>query len=260
MNASGRRWAAVVVLLLSVATGCIAGGTPENPTSSTASTSTPSPAPSEDSELPPDEASDGAEVAVVETGFSNVTDDSGRLVSYAIVLANRSKDVAFGTVLQIELLDADGEPIKDLVADREQVALAANLVLPGKRQAISNRTYVDRPVQRLEITVDEPHWRPADGRFTALTVSEVRPVPDDGKLEIGFRVQSRYRDEVSPAEAYAIFRDRDGKLLGGTSYGDADQHSYPPGSTDTEIEVSAGLPPKWESVEVYADPFLGDRI
>lgn len=251
---------AAVVAAIAV-TGCTAGPSDPRPTpDSSAAGSASASETTGTSDQPWDQARDDAEITIEETGFSNLEDDSGMQVTYAILLSNPSRDVAVGTSLEVSLLDAQGKVIKDKVADRKKTVLSANLVMPGEEQAISNRTYVDRRVDRVKITIADSHWAEDDGRFSELTVSKVRPVRDDDDLTVSFTVHSRYDETISPAEAYAILRDGDGKLLGGSAYINAEQHEYSPGRTATEIELDRTQPENVKDIEVYADPYVGELI
>lgn len=209
-----------------------------------------------------EKSSDGAKIEVADTAVTNIDDSgAGPMATYAIILENPSADVATVTRLEIRLLDESGDPVKDLVADREVVTTYANLIMPGERQAVTNTVYTGGgKVDSVEVKADGTGWFPGDDeRFTAVTASDVSAEPEgDGDAVIDFKVTSAYDEKLSPVAIYAVFRDSDGELLGGTAANDAKPRELQPGSNDGEIEVTAGLPSEWDaaSTEVFIDPLV----
>lgn len=222
----------------------------------------PAESPSEKQRTESDEPGDGAQVEITESAFTVTEDSSGDpMVSYAIILSNPGTDIALYTKLEIQLLDADGEAIVDLDADRESVNRDAFLIMPGQTQAVSALTYVESgDVESIDVALSGTEWAdPEDDRFMPLTADDVSAEADGNRAVVTFAVDSPYDNELTAVSTYAIFRDSSGELLGGSAAIDADPLSYVPGINDGEIEVSGGVPPEWDpdSTEVYVDPFVG---
>lgn len=211
---------------------------------------------------PADKSSDGADVEVVDKAVTTTEDSSGTpMVSYAVIVENSSADIATATRLEVRLLDKAGDPVKDLVADNDVFNTAANLVMPGEKQAVTNATYNEGgEVASIEVKASGTAWYSGDDeRFSAVTAGDVTVETSGGdEAKISFRAESAYEDELSTVATYAVLRDADGKLLGGTAPNDAEPTAYEPGSSDGTIEVSSGLPPKWDAdaTEVYVDPLV----
>lgn len=206
---------------------------------------------------PAKKSSDGASIEVVESAVTATEDSSGEaMASYAVIVENPSQDVATATRLEVRLLDSSGDPVKDLVADTEAVTTSVNLVMPGGRQAVTNATYTEGgTVDSVEVSVSGTGWYSGDDkRFSAVTTSKVSAGPS----KITFRATSDYDSTLFTVPTYAVLRDADGKLLGGTAPNDAKPTSYEPGSTDGTIEVPSGAPPDWDAdaTEVYVDPLV----
>ncbi len=230
--------------------------------------------PEEQPELPLSDAEDGGELRIVESGFSTVTNSNGNpMGTWGLVVENTSEDTAATQPVELDYLDSSGE---SLVDDEPKVNSDITAIPPGGRAGISDTVYLDRPgLDEVDIELGETEWWPLDAEgfeLAELTASEVETLvqPDSGMPEeppsgqsvdweedqmvVQFRVDSGYTRMLNNPGAFAIFRDGDGEIVGGSSPLDIESYTeFPPGWSIQRIDVGdptpADLAP--DQTEVY---------
>lgn len=201
--------------------------------------------------------SNGVDLKISEKGMTATSFDGEPMITFGMVIENKSPDNVANINVATQILDADGEPIKDMVSQRTTNNFQIHHLAPGEKQVVTDRTYVEtKGAEDVSAKISEAVWYDGDdARFQQLSISEPETELDDGRLELEFTVTSPFEDDVD-AVTRAIFRDDSGAIVGGSSLNDVSKHRYKPGENYTTMEVSAGLPPGVDeaSVEIYASP------
>lgn len=156
---------------------------------------------------------DDTDVRVVETGFSVLTDPHYD-VSYGVVIENPTDEVAYHTVVCVELrLEAD--------EDQGCRRFTVEVLLPGQRVGfgtLATLTGDRREVTDLSVEVRGPAtWEDPDeyrrGEIVASGLA-VAYSPENHPV-VSFDRESRYQgDVVRTAAAYAVLRNGDDEIIG----------------------------------------------
>jgi hypothetical protein len=232
-------------------------------------------------DLPLAAAEDGGELRIVESGFTPITDVAGEpMVTWGLVVENTSRETAASVTVNLDILDQHGDSLVTEISDYATTR-EISLVMPGQRAGIGDATYVTAPdVAEMSFRLDNPRWLPVantvfpvaaltagdietsreDGRRVLMYWDEegIRPVEaEHGPLVVQFRVESGYDRILDDPSAQAVFRDRDGTIVGGTHPGDTDLWTtIPPGWSIQRIRTGDGPPASADlaRTEVYVYP------
>lgn len=204
----------------------------------------PSPSPSEDVqdcvEFPdesaelsgPVEAPEDAGLEVVETGFYGVADPDGVLTGgYGVVLENPSELVAYDVQVEVEFFQS-GEILEDEGDSGDKYSHEIDAILPGESLGFGGTTSFFRDAQEdtevdIEVEVEAVEWWPENAgvySFGSVEVSQVEFKPDmmspvDSVVELEL-TESSFCDEVRRPMVSAVYRDSNGRIVGGSRMAD----------------------------------------
>ncbi|MEU3269327.1 hypothetical protein ABZ639_00690 [Saccharomonospora sp. NPDC006951] len=209
-----------------------------------------------------DEPPDGGELKLVDSGLS-IYEVEGLpdALSYGVVVENTSDAyVAEFPAVSVAVLDGNGE----VVAAGDELALRHDLtvVMPGERIGMGDAFNVgnlglDPASVELDVTIGDARWRPVEDSGHAAVVAGAVTVGDvdDSWVELTFEVTSRYSGVLASAQAYAIFRDSEGVIVGGAPPMGGQRLS--PGKSEGTLEVRDRLPETADETktEVYVLPY-----
>jgi hypothetical protein len=210
---------------------------------------------------------DDQRVEVVETGFTaDLPSDGMDDATYGVVVENPTNEVAYHTVVCVELRLADADAGADADGGCEEFTI--EVMFPGQRLGIGAVTDVlGEQVTGIDVHVRGPaawedpddHSHPADAD-TDVPVPHVIEAGDvavtyspDHEPVVSFVPVSRYIDDVRRASAYAIFRDTDGRIIGGSGT-DLPSPIRPQDDTRRSIVVDDTELPDLATAEVYVFP------
>lgn len=265
------------VLLLLLGIPVVTGGCgnearqPSPSTTSDLSGSAPPPGLSMVEPLAAHRAPDGGEMKVVERGFSTGRDKAaGPTLQYGVIIENTSRRYA---ALRVEVfvvvVDAAGTRLSNVsgLTGRREVGP----VLPGQRTGTGAAAPLGRATARnVDITIGVTWWVPPGHPITevggrgsmplaAVDASDVRIRRDGPEKEpvVTFMVMSRYQQEIVEPAAYVVFRDSNGRIVGGGTAQQGGDDAYPPGSSVGHIVARHGTPVGTDvsRTEVYVSPF-----
>ncbi|HEY1178763.1 MAG TPA: hypothetical protein VGF17_21635 [Phytomonospora sp.] len=207
----------------------------------------------------------GSELAIVESGSTPMRDLVGdHMLSWGVVVENPSATLhVSGTVTMTATVDGVEDPVS------VQLAFLA----PGAKTAIGDTSYVaDGTVSDVDFAVTGVQWSDTRGMSYAATATGIEgtwvdvgetenywssdgisfPVNERGDLNLNFRVESSH-DVLARNTVYtALFRDRDGEIVG--AYSDAfGVDVIPPGWSTRQFRVQYGPPESTvaQGIEVY---------
>lgn len=254
----------VVAALLAGLSACTTDDDPTDPPASTPAT----PAPTAFASPP-----DGVAPAVAETGFSvspYENDESADLLSYGVMVENPGEFVALDVLVQIRLLDADGEPIDEISGERtdnpEPQPRAITRLLPGERIGVGRTVpHYGSDVAELDVRVEVGKWSPVYGDlwwFHPVSATDVATSDGPHGPTLGFTVDAAYTGDMIRGQLWvgghfsAIFRDADGTIVGGADccHGTGQtQVEVPPGRSQAELYLENGVPAQADPsrTEVY---------
>lgn len=245
------RYVCVAILLMSGLAGC--GGADGKEMSSLPSTAEASPSVS----LPYAKPPDGGRVRVAEKGFSVTTDGiGGSMISYGVVLENTSRYVPrFG--VGVRVLNSAGKAIRTggNPSPERELGHSVSYIHPGKQYGLGNIVYLfgSTDVAKLKIEIGEIEWWPADSTeemlgttqtFFRVKITNVAVESPHGRFDtvLSFTVQSGRKDDIDPLCVQGVFRNGEGKLVGGTRPTSADRPLPPGDAVVREIGVRHGAP------------------
>jgi hypothetical protein len=194
-----------------------------------------------------------ASVAVVDSGFQNFMggfDGDERSVTYGFIVENSGEELATDISVSVSAYDAEGNA----------VATASHTIYvlrPGEKMGLGDEFFGDTfaaDVDRVDFQVSEPGQGfgaenvPAEG---GLTAEGITTNADDYSITTTFTAKSTYAEQIDSPSVYAIYRNADGAIIGGSS-GYLD-FIPPNGSTAGEVR-SWELIPNVDTTEVYMDP------
>lgn len=213
-------------------------------------------APGETTAPPTTEAGGGTggqtagDIAVVESGFSVYTDQLSEeeRVSYGFTIQNNGDQVATSVPVTIAFLDDGGTVVG--TADQN-----IGVLLPGQKMGLGDEPYdVATGAATMQVTVGEPSSWEAPDNYGEITVAGISTTVDDyGAPTSNFTATSTYSEQIDSPYAYAIYRNANGDIVGG-SYGFL---NFVPANGDTAGEVTSysSIPDiDGTKTEVYVDP------
>src|SRR5918998_2224919 len=199
----------------------------------------------------PEPTGDNA-VVVVDEGFQPFMggyDQDERTASYGFIIENTSDEVATDISISVSAFDASGTALASASHN-------VYVLRPGEKMGLGDEFYGENfasDVADVQIQVSEPSEYgledvPEEG---TLTAEGVTTTSDDYGLTTTFTARSTYGQQIDSPQAYAIYRDAAGDIIGGsTGYVDFIAAN---GSTAGEV-TSWDLIPNVASTEVYIDP------
>jgi len=204
---------------------------------------------------PSDAAGDGGFVEA-EFGFtmlpeSRWAEDGYVAVSYAVLLSNSSRsDVAWPQVT-VTWLDASGDTVELMFGDESARSHNGGLLMPGETGAVSGVIVMRN--EPAEMTVDVTGmFLPETATVEAGTCeATVESQEESTALVIDVDLRSTY--ESLSADIFAVFRDADGRIVGGSPVDASNVTSVPVGdSSGHVINVSLiDVPTGIDDIEVY---------
>jgi hypothetical protein len=218
------------------------------------------------------EPPDGAELAVVGTGFSVLPSTTGDTsLSWGVVIENTSDEyAAFDGVVTVRLLDAEGNQVDEISGEPtdEPVQFLPTLtrVLPGEQVGFGNTVPgAGAEVAQLAVEVETGFWQPVYDDFWwahPVTASNITAAHTADGSTLGFTVDAAYTADMIRGELRvgghftAIFRDADGAILGGAKccHGTGEAAvEVPPGQSRGELNLPDGVPERTDDtrIEVY---------
>ncbi|HET6772114.1 MAG TPA: hypothetical protein VFH36_02325 [Acidimicrobiales bacterium] len=193
-----------------------------------------------------------AAVAVVESGFSNFMggfDQDQRSVAYGFIVENSGDDVATDITISVSAYDAAGTAV---ASDSHTI----HVLRPGEKMGLGDEFFGDTfagDVDRIDVQVSEPSGLgseevPAEG---TLTAEGITTTADDYSVTTKFTAKSTYGEQLDYPSAYAIYRNAEGTIIGGST-GTVD---FIPANGSVAAEVrSWEAIPNIETTEIYLDP------
>lgn len=163
------------------------------------------------------DAVDGPAVEVIDRGFSmSESRDDERVLSFGVVVENRTDEIARLTLVRVELTDgADG-------CCPQEHRFTIPKLLPRQRVGVGATVRISEPdISGIDVTVQgpvatdpTPLWRePEEAVATGDVEVSFSPANEPA---VGFTVRSASTTAPDEVAAYAIFRDADGAIIGGT--------------------------------------------
>jgi hypothetical protein len=198
------------------------------------------------------EPSGDATVAVVESGFSNFMggfDQDERSVAYGFIVENSGGDIATDITISVSAYDAAGTAVAS-------GSHTIYVLRPGQKMGVGDEFFGDTfaaDVDRIDVQVSEPSGLgsedvPAEGELTAEGITTTA---DDYSVTTKFTAKSTYAEQLDYPSAYAIYRNAEGAIIGGST-GTVD---FIPASGSVAAEVRS-----WEAIpniattEIFLDP------
>ncbi|MGH3713678.1 MAG: hypothetical protein ACRDT4_09505 [Micromonosporaceae bacterium] len=162
--------------------------------------------------------SDDGEVRITDQGSSVITDD-GRRITYAVVLENTSRDVAWNAKVTLQLVDSGGRPVADESVDAHELT-GQTTIAPGGQGAVTGTLYLDgNRAAGVRATLGDVEWWPVpDGEapLATFTTSGISHAPSNHSFEIlTFGVESDHDQASGSPTATVVFRDKTGAVIGG---------------------------------------------
>ena len=220
---------------------------------------TPAPRPTATGPVRAVTAPDGGTIRVVEQGFTAGTSRTGRpIVSYGFVLQNTSRHwTARNTVVRVSRTTATGRSVTDY--SLSPIWTVGAIMAPGQRAGVGQNGRVDLAgTTNVSIRFRTTVWTPAKTKLpvngaslapAALTADAVTTQRDPGgpglPATVSFTVHSGYPIVLNKTWTDVIYRDVDGRIVGGTNtrlYGRALTTSHPPGSSRGRLVDQNGPP------------------
>jgi hypothetical protein len=198
------------------------------------------------------EPSGEATVAVVESGFSNFMggfDQDERSVAYGFIVENSGGDVATDITISVSAYDAAGTAVAS-------GSHTIHVLRPGQKLGLGDEFFGDTfaaDVDRIDVQVSEPSGLGSEDVPTAgeLTAEGITTTADDYSVTTKFTAKSSYAEQLDYPSAYAIYRNAEGAIIGGST-GTVD---FIPASGSVAAEVRS-----WEAIpniattEIFLDP------
>jgi len=236
----------------------LTGGDDDEPTASSTTEQTPtSPDDTSDTTAGPattegDEPSGSAELEVVDSGFSNFMggfDQDERAVAYGFIVENTGDETVSNVNISVSAFDAAGTAV---ASESHTIYVLRG----GEKVGIGDEFYgtdFTADVADIQVQVSEPSEFgsddvPAEG---SLSAEGITTTPGDYDITTTFTATSTYAQQIDSPYAYAIYRDANGAIIGGsTGYLDFIAAN---GSVAGEVR-SWDLIPNVATTEVYLDP------
>ncbi|MGH9227313.1 MAG: FxLYD domain-containing protein [Acidimicrobiales bacterium] len=183
-------------------------------------------------------------LAVVDSGFSTYEGFDGPAGSYGLILENTSDQPITHFAVQVVVYDTTDTVVGSYDHD-------VAVVNPGARLGLGAEISDPLPngIGRLDIRTEEGGGDPLPQG--AFTVSDVSTSSDEFGVYTTFVVSSSYDVELELSNAYAVYRDAVGRIIGGAN-GVIDL--IPPrGRASGEVTAFAVVP-NVARADVYIDP------
>lgn len=159
-----------------------------------------------------EEVEPDGDLAVVDSGFSvyETGDDSEPAYSYAAIVDNPTDARAEFVTVRILLRDGEGTV---LLTDSHVIQTFA----PGMRMALASESPVQLDIDEIEVRFEVQSWREPTGDAFSLTVSEPETVTTEfDTLKTTVEVSSDADDDVTSIDLVAVYRNAQGRIVGGT--------------------------------------------
>lgn len=153
---------------------------------------------------------DGGEITVAEQGLSPLQDD---YVSIGAVLDNSSKTLAATAKVEFTVRDARG----DDVGDRESFYGSHSVYLPpGGTASLGAGGPLTETGSELNISIKDVEWWPPKQGLGKLTITDLEAAQGfHAETTIELNVDSTVEPAVAAPRAEVLYRDANGKLIGG---------------------------------------------
>lgn len=200
----------------------------------------------------PDEPTGDGPVQLVDSGFSNFTDSSDEpTAAYGFVVHNTSDDILQSVEIQVVAYAAN-----DKVITTKDFSIGT--IRPDEKLGMGNELWGENlqgGLERIEVQISnnpDSVVDPAEIPDGAFEIGEVTTTADDYNMTTTFHATWTYAAELNIyPSAYALFRDAEGKIVGG-SYGSAAPEE---GATEADVELTTyDVIPDVETTEVYLEP------
>lgn len=182
---------------------------------------------------------------IVEQGFT----PQGDSATFGLVLENPTQTDATNIQVRIDALDADGELAETRQLTIDYLPAQSKLNVGGDVSIEGEGRIGDLEISATADSGSTPPGTP----FPQPEAARVRFVEDGiGGREVKFELRNTTEDEISEIrEIYVIFRDEDGKIIGGGStFPDADT---PPGGRTAVSFLLSAVPKDADKAEVSID-------
>jgi hypothetical protein len=199
-----------------------------------------------------DAPSGAAEIEVVETGFQNIMggwDRDEKTATYGFIIENTGDELATDISINVSVYDADGTA---LASDSQSIYV----LRPGEQMGIGDEFYGENfasDVDRIDVQVSEPSDYSRDDvpDEGSVTADGITTSTDDYGVTTKFTVTSTYDQQLDSPYGYAIYRNADGDIIGGSGrYLD-----FIPANGSVAAEVSSyEVVPNIATTEVFIDP------
>jgi len=243
---------AVLGLAVAVGAGALAACSPDSqPTTTESAPSISDPPP--DAAMPDTAPPASGGLQVVESGWSHEAKENGRVRSYGVIVENTSDRVAFQTTAEVRFIDAAGNDAMD--PSGSFLDGRVTVVRPGERIGFGATFLADGDAAtKMEVALTTAEWWAEDNtalEFAAITVGDVATDRSHPPKQLMFAVTSGYTENLTSTRAAAVFRNADGKIVGGaTAPGPS---PLPSGRSEGSITVEYGIPLSADpaTIEVY---------
>jgi hypothetical protein len=183
-------------------------------------------------------------LAVVESGFSTYEGFDGPAGSYGLILENTSDQPITYFAVEVVVYDTNDTVVGSYAHDVAVVNPGATLGLGAE---ISDP--LPDGIGRLDIRTEEGAGDPAPRG--AFTVADVSTSSDEFGVYTTFVVSSSYDVEFELSYAYAVYRDTEGRIIGGAN-GLIDL--IPPRGRASGEVTAFEVVPNVARADVYVDP------
>jgi hypothetical protein len=192
-------------------------------------------------------------VEVVDSGFSPFMggiDGNERTAAYGFIVENTGDELVTDIQINVSAFAADGTALAN-------ASHTVNVLRPGQRMGLGDEFYGENfasDVADVQIQVGEPSNYSAENvpDEGELTAEGINSSTTEYGIETTFTATSTYSQQVDSPVVYAVYRDAEGKIIGGSySYldfipaggsvaGTVESYEVIPNVADTEIYLDTG--------------------
>jgi hypothetical protein len=197
------------------------------------------------------EPQSGGSVEVVEVGWSNYMggfDNDELTASYGFIVENTGDETVTDIQVSVSAFDADGTA---LATDSHTIYM----LRPGQKMGIGDEFWGENlpaEVADVQVAVSEPqNWSLSDIPEEGVLEAEgVTTTTGNYDVKTTFTIHSTFDRQISSPYGYAIYRDANGDIIGGsTGY-----LNFVPANGSTAGEITSWeVIPNIASTEVYID-------
>jgi hypothetical protein len=164
----------------------------------------------------------GGGVRVVDQGFTQAEEGS---VSLGAVMENASSSVAYRTRITFRLFDATHTPMSEAGTVPSRLVVEIPVILPGQRIGAGNgaRPGRSQKVASFEVELGTTTWLPREALgkdFSPVIAAYLRTDRPDPRfptsVDMHYKETSTNCRSLVDRQAAAVFRDAQGKIVGGT--------------------------------------------